>query len=285
MKARRILGVRGEPFLRCFVVVVGMVASVFAGLPRPCCIFYGQAKDEYGWPYTRDAEVIMRVNGAELKRHRIDGSVSPGVNFLFRVPIDNGSGGVYAQRAARSGDAVSFAVVAGGEERTILETNLVMSVGDPGEILSINVTAGNDTDNDRLPDAWEEWIVSWSTDPAVRFITDVDGADDFDGDGMSNRDEYQAGTDPTWDADYFYIEDIECAASKRLRIVCLTVPGKVYRLDARLNLTGSVWQPAPCARSETAPLTDGPIEGTGDFISLYIDTQSAGGRFYRLRVE
>lgn len=50
------------------------------------------------------------------------------------------------------------------------------------------VFAEEDTDYDGLPDWWE-----------IQYFGDLsqDGSGDFDGDGSTNLEEYEAGTDPT----------------------------------------------------------------------------------------
>ena len=65
---------------------------------------------------------------------------------------------------------------------------------DPNEWLDtdgdgIGNNADTDDDNDGMPDAWEE---QYGLNPFVD-----DSSDDLDGDGISNIDEYIAGTDPT----------------------------------------------------------------------------------------
>ena len=53
------------------------------------------------------------------------------------------------------------------------------------------------TDDDGLPDAWEGQIADASPFDAFRTPADVHPHDDFDGDGRTNLEEFQRGTDPT----------------------------------------------------------------------------------------
>ena len=58
-------------------------------------------------------------------------------------------------------------------------------MGQPGEETLLNLTLGEDSDGDGLPDAWERALLSQGKD-----LSDINPGDDTDGDGMSNLDEY-----------------------------------------------------------------------------------------------
>ena len=59
------------------------------------------------------------------------------------------------------------------------------------------VLSDPDSDGDGLPDWWEIRIVDADPNDNIRSIQDVCPKDDFDGDGVSNGDEYARGTSPT----------------------------------------------------------------------------------------
>ena len=133
----------------------------------------------------------------------------------------------------------------------------------------INVTAGTDTNHDGLPDQWEQELVDWS-DGALTNISQVHPQDDFDGDGQSNWAEYLAGTFAFLNYDYFYAEDYGLTANGRFRISFLSVPGKIYGVRYVTDMGLSRWTPSPMAVSDTADFQTTPIEGTGDWLSIYV---------------
>ncbi len=54
-----------------------------------------------------------------------------------------------------------------------------------------------DSDEDDLPDWWEQQIIDNNESDSINNFEDVIPNDDFDGDNFSNLEEYQEGTDPT----------------------------------------------------------------------------------------
>mgnify|MGYP003876457991 CR=1 FL=1 len=237
-------------------------------------VYYGQARDWFGWPYVEDASVILLSGTNEIARYDIKGSISPGVNFALYVPLDDGRDtNRYVRSALRTGEVVSIVVEDPYDGRmTIMESNAVPAVTTPGDMILVNVTAGSDADGDQLPDQWEEILVYWS-DGVLSSIWDVNPNDDFDGDGQSNMDEFLAGTFAFLDCDYFFIEKLDRVTDQLLRISFLSVPGKVYRLwGASLTLHEGKfdWQLEPYSRTLNGPLGEGPVEGTGFWLDFYV---------------
>jgi hypothetical protein len=115
-------------------------------------------------------------------------------------------------------------------------------------------------------------------------LWDVKGEDDFDGDGMSNREEYQAGTFAFLDYDALLVEEVIPAPNARLRLTFLSVPGKTYRVFGIIQVVDNTWQPCAFAVTDAAPLQTVPAEGNGDWLSLYIPLEEPV-RFYRVVAE
>jgi hypothetical protein len=255
-----------------FLLLVFALQCALAGLPQPMCIYYGQAEDEYGWPYSGShaGDVILRIGTNEIARHHVTGSLSPGVNFALYVPIDDGRGPAYVQNAAVTGATVAIVISDHAGERLVMETNSLPKVGKPGDVIAIRVTAGSDADHDLLPDEWERAVLYWSTNPYINSIDDLRPGDDLDGDGVSNWEEYLAGTLADDPSDYFRAEQGERTSNHCLRIQFYSVRGKIYQLFSTANLAnGAGWQVCGFSTSEAGPWQLTPAEGDGHWMSLY----------------
>jgi hypothetical protein len=259
-----------------------LVPALPAGLPQPMCVYYGQARDGYGLPYMTNAEVILLHGKNEVARQTIGGSLTRGVNFALYVHLDDGSSLLpYSARALKSGDLVSVVVRDQDGLHTIMEQRTVPPVGQPGELVLINATGSEDVDDDGLPDTWETELMAWSGG-ALQTVFDVRPDDDFDHDGMTNLQEYRAGTFAFLDDDYLRIEQYDRTPNNRLRLTFLSVLGKSYNVGCIPDLTKSAWQPSPLAATDTAPFQETPVEGTGEWLSLYVPI---GGPAWFFRLE
>jgi hypothetical protein len=141
-----------------------------------------------------------------------------------------------------------------------------------GKPFSLDSTEA-DRDGDRLPDAWERTIVDARTDDNIRSVEDVSGDDDFDGDGVSNREEFLAGTAPVDGESSFWVTCTNGLDGEAV-VSCTSVRGRMYRVLCCDGLE-KVWQ-----------VLGEPVAGTGDLIRF---RDSMAGRmamrFYRVEAE
>jgi len=257
--------------LSSFILHPSSFIPLSAGLPQPAVTYYGQAKDGFGWPYTENATVYLMSTTNRLAQHEVNGSLSPGVNFMLSVPLDDGRDtNNYSQVAARTGEPVSIVVQDLYGQHTIMESNEVPVIPEQGEVLMINVTAGTDIDGDGLPDAWEQELINYLMDPAITNIWDVTPGADPDDDRCSNYHEYTAGTFAFLDYDYFYAEMFDRMSNGWAKIEFLSVAGKVYGVEQATTALTSTWTSCEYAHEENHPLTCDLAEGSGDWLTLYV---------------
>lgn len=110
----------------------------------------------------------------------------------------------------------------------------------------------NDEDDDGLDDAWELAIVNADPNDTIATIEDVQPDDDFDHDGTTNDQEFQAGTDPT-------IFDLALFEGWNLIALPRQLPGGIAQVTAlfpdSLHQHGWVWDGSTYATAQN--VTDG----------------------------
>lgn len=174
--------------LGCILHNSSFLIPVFAYPPAPHHLFYGMVRDEFGSPIAAGAEVILEtLAGVQIKTTVIP-NLEPGVNYRLAVPMDAGvTSDLYKPTALRPTVPFLIRVRIGTVNYLPIEMIGDMSrMGQPGQRTLLNLTLGEDTDGDGLPDAWERLI-----NPD---LTKVCPGDDSDKDGLTNLQEYLTGT-------------------------------------------------------------------------------------------
>lgn len=124
----------------------------------------------------------------------------------------------------------------------------------------------DDDDNDGIPDAWE-------TAYGLNARDGLDADIDSDGDGLSNRQEYIAGTDPRSALSLFKVDDLD-ATGGVFRLQFLSRLGREYRVQRKDDLpTAGDW----------VDIAD-RLPGTGGYLEIS-DPVTGARRFYRIQVQ
>jgi hypothetical protein len=126
----------------------------------------------------------------------------------------------------------------------------------------VALTVLADSDNDRLPDNWEAQY------PAAGSATG-----DADGDGLSNLQEYLAGTDPLDKESFLKVSAINLAGEREAAVIQFrAVSNKTYTVQVRNRATGEVWN----------RLADVVATPTNRIVSITNCLNRNDVRFYRL---
>lgn len=126
-------------------------------------------------------------------------------------------------------------------------------------------TVFTDSDNDGMDDSWE----------LLHFETrDRDGTGDFDLDGLSDLEEFLAGTLPKDDQSGLRVSRNVTTTGSSTTIEWSSVPGKTYRVQYKNSLADAGWNDLP-----------GDVTATGATVTK-IDSTAAGTihRYYRVQV-
>jgi hypothetical protein len=262
-------------------LLAGTMLAAQAGTPLPAQIVYGRVRDAYGFPYLDSGRIVVRKGAVECARFNFGAILSDGMNFRLALDMDSG-GSPYAPYAVQTGDALTIAVEVGGISLPLIPTNRLIA-GSAGSAVNLDLCTGTDADGDGLPDEWERLLCEQSGG-RLGGIADVKPNDDFDGDGLSNRDEFRAGTLPFLATDVLQVSGFDCVSASRIKLRFLTSLGQTYRLIATESLAGGSWVPLRFSVRDGDPVSFRELVGDGSFQTLYIET-SANTLFLRLAVQ
>jgi hypothetical protein len=207
----------------------------------------------------------------------------PGVNYRLSLEID--SEGPSRSYAVLSGTEMKILCTVGGEESKLAPASVFMTPK-AGTAQRRDYTIGSDADGDGLPDAWEEWVlrcVGKSYDAAA--IAAFDPKADADGDGMDNRAEFLAGTDPFLETEMFAITAFEPVAGANLvKIRFTTRSNRKYHIVFSETLgENAVWAPVPTSKKVDAAGDYEKYDGTGRVLTIYAPRSIEGiSGFFRV---
>ena len=119
---------------------------------------------------------------------------------------------------------------------------------------TVSLDVGPISDSDALPDDWER----------AHFddLTTSSGGGDFDGDGASDEEEYNAGTDPT-DADSIFKAWMEKDSAGLETLKWSSVDSRTYQIQTCDDL-GNGWDTAAAVVSATSPINSATIDISAD---------------------
>jgi hypothetical protein len=172
-------------------LVLGLTLESFRVVAFPPALphtLYGMVRDELGNPLNEGASIILESASGVKVFGVVSGLLEPGVNYRLGVPLDAGlTGEAYRPTALNPRAPFKIRVKIGARTYLPIEMSRNFSqLGEPGKRTLLNLTLGEDSNGDGLPDAWQRRI---NAD-----LSKVTPDGDADKDGMSNLDEYLAGT-------------------------------------------------------------------------------------------
>lgn len=251
MKTLRLRGLNSRFMLAVLFLVSAGTASLKAYPPAPYHTIYGTVRDELGNPLiVTNAEVVLEtLTGVRLTTMVVP-RLRPDANYRLQVPMDAGlTADAYKPTALRPTVAFRLRVKIGSTLYCPIEVVANYSnLGKPAQSTRLDLTLGEDSDGDGLPDAWERALIAALG--ADLTIHDIRPEADDDGDGLSNLQEYLAGTYAFDPQDGFWL-DIVGETNGNPVLEFLAIRGRAYALETSRDL--QTWSPA-----QFRLLTDGP---------------------------
>ncbi|MBN1671779.1 MAG: fibronectin type III domain-containing protein, partial [Kiritimatiellae bacterium] len=224
-----------------------------------------------------DDGFVAWINGREVARVNVQGA--PGTFVACNQTCD---GYVSGSAAAWAGSLAGSALPALGAENVLAVQvfNNSLASGDALfdaalSVVRTQLSVTEDGDRDALPDAWEADRLAGLSDPA-----DLSDSGDPDADGVSNLEEYIAGTDPQDESDAFAVEVSLVNGAVVVTFDTVAAGGAGYEGRSRhyaleqCVLNASAWSAVPGYED---------ILGAGQTVT-YTPAADAGPYAYRARV-
>lgn len=256
--------------------------------------FVGRVLDWQKGALGEDSGIIIRVRNAEgrvlAKCGTFTSSVSP-YNYRVTVPVANAK----AEGCLTVGDSVVFEIEDTAYRPSKIYRGKVPAeksvIAKSGGVCRVDICLFNDRDGDGVPDEYVSAIAGemydhdiWAWDPNA----------DWDGDGVSNADEWRAGTSPFEPDDVFAVRAAETVSSMALQdffpITFFARGGRTYGVKSTETLADAgSWrytafrtEPSGSA-SETFYVN--AAGKAGETCTVYVPKNDVKGAFYKVTVE
>jgi hypothetical protein len=217
------------------VVILGLWAMAMmpavARIPEPDAIVHGRIVLDGQVVGAARTDVVVEArrlaDGRILAGYRMGSDPGVGDRYVLRIPLESGTPPV-PPLAAAVGETVQL------EFRSAVQVldQRTQALVARGQIQRLDLTLGGGGDTNGMPDDWE--ILHFGS-------AGQDPDDDADGDGRTNREEYQAGTNPREAEDVLVLVAEARSANVRLTFLARQAAGPGYPSGSRIvfGLEGS----------------------------------------------
>ena len=253
-------------------VLVWMAVAAHAqnAVPLPPFTVYGVVKSWNGRAYSSNdnATVIAKINGVEMDRCSAVSGVYPDLNYRVHIPM--ASAPVSGKGA--TGDPITFEVYYDGQTHAVPPGETPPVVGQTGAAMACNLVVGTDLDGDGMPDEYENLLLPYYIEAGRGTnIWAILPADDFDGDGYSNEQEFIAGTIPVEESDFLKIDEFRTSSAGLMALTFLSAPGRTYTVPQATNLISGAWTASELSLATNTPPSQPFYNSPSDaYVTLYL---------------
>lgn len=271
------------------VLALGLGPVAVAFPPAPPHTIYGLVRDDYGTPIdvTNAVLTLQTTNNVVVSTHTLP-NLEPGVNYRLIVPMDAGlTADTYRTNALRAAVPFKIRMTIGGVTYVPLEMSGDFSkLGKPAQSTRLNLTLGQDSTGDGLPDAWKRVVMAMSGGRYTD-ISQIHPNDRFPGNPMTLWQAYVAGTYP-WDPnDVFALKIVGFNGTNPL-LKFTAIRGHAYTLWGSADM--KIWVPLRIRLPASAsPNAEQDYFEAAEYQETQIEGVQPGGqtvfRFFRAQVQ
>jgi len=271
-------------FLFLSLIIASSLGEALAFPPAPYYSIFGNVRDEHGQLIAANGStVVFFYKSAEHSRYAITSLGNKDFNYEIRMKLDMNRSGtsVYDSLAVTSGGAYTLAIDIGGVLYYPIEISTPPTVGNPADRRRMNLTLGQDTDKDGLPDAWEKSQLFYAGLPTTNLAL-ISPSGDFDNDGVSDYQEYLAGTYATDASDFFYLRIVDLTDQNTV-VEFYGITSKNYIIEASTDMVS--WSSVDFKLQPVGAKISSYVATDVGVVKAYIPTAAATKKvFYRVKI-
>ena len=278
-------------------VAILALAAVSENFPLGTYVYRGSVmnyKHEVCSSADRLTVQAVATNGTVLASCRVtDPVATSGVNFALEVPVATAA----SARSAAIGDELRCVVLSDAGQ-TSVSTLAMPKVVAANAITNLNVMSASSTAFSKEGEGGGTVLVSddyiSGLEPWMRRYgkSTYDPFEDWDGDGISNYNEYKAGTNPFDPSDCLRITAFTVGYAAPTLLSFEYAGGHLYTLDATPSLTNETWMAAAfrvespeASQQKTLSVPGNEYEDVG-VTTLYLSPAAdSPSMFYTIRAE
>ena len=282
------------------MLVVGVALGVWnvlaaVNFPLGTHLYKGTLKDWQNKVLSASSGVTIQAvatNGVILASTKVTNPTADGYNFLLQVPLST----VSTDSTAAIGDSLNCVLIEDSGTVTTNVTTQPLVVGEADAVSTVSLVF---VDMKTYTNSTTKAVVQIPAE-YVRQITvmmeaegrtgDYDPFADYDGDGVSNYDEYLAGTHPFDASDKLAIKNYAALEEKLHAISFEYVGGHVYGVLTTLSLTNLAWKVQNVKASETAAESNQVIPSAedgdvGETTIYVVPAEGATSQFFKMEAK
>ncbi len=253
--------------------------------PLPHHTVYGLVRDELGTPLTAaGGEITLETLSGSTLKTVVSPGAGAGTNYRIEVPIDAGlTTDAYLPTAMQPTAPFRMRVKLGTRTYVPMEMKVDWArLGQPAEQSRVDLTLGEDTDGDGLPDAWERMMIQ--SGRLGLSLAQFSPTNRMNGNPLTVMEAYVAGT-YAWDPKDGFRLDIASMEGTRPVLQFTALRGRSYTISGSDDLKS--WQEVSFGVHSAAGwpvtfLTTNKLTRVRVVVS--VPAGAAPPKFYRLQV-
>ena len=270
--------------------LAAMSAVAAVNFPVGTHLVKGTLKDCQNNVLTSSAAVTIQAvstNGTVIASTKVADPTADGYNFLLQIPLSTAA----TDATAAVGDTLNCVLV---QESALSLAVDPIPVGEANAVSSISLAFINtksytkDGTTVNVPEEYVDTIAAWME--AYEIEGEYDPFADYDHDGVTNYDEYRAGTNPFDATDKLSITAYSAPQNAPHAISFEYVGGHVYGVDTTRSLTNPQGETQPVKNSETDAEHDQVMPSADEddvgMATIYVvPAEGATSQFFKLEAK